>query len=193
MRADEDTLEDLVAAAQAGDHRAWLELLERFYGMVHGVARSFRLQDADVADVVQNTWLSAFEKLGALREPDRFGGWLRAIARNECRDTCVRAGRERPVDEVAAGEDPRPGPETLAVRAETALAVRAAVATLPHPNRVLVEHLFFAVPSDYARVAQETGIPVGGIGPTRARVLAALRARMARSGYEPGTALAEAG
>ena len=193
VRADEDTLEDLVAAAQAGDQRAWLELLARFDGMVHGVAGSFRLQDADVADVVQSTWLSAFEKLGALREPDRFGGWLRTIARNECKDACVRADRERPVEDVTAVEDPRPGPEALAVRAETALAVRTAVATLPHRNRILVERLFFAVPSDYASVAQETGIPVGGIGPTRARALVQLRTRMARSGYGPVPALAEAG
>ena len=193
MRADECRLEDLVGAAQAGDHPAWMQLLVRFDGMVHGVARSFRLQDADVADVVQNTWLSAFEKLSALREPDRFGGWLRTIARNECKDACMRADRERPVEDVAAAAEPRPGPEALAVRAETALAVRAAVATLPYRSRILLERLFFAVQSDYADVARETGIPLGGIGPTRARALLQLRSRMVRTGYEPGHALAEVG
>lgn len=194
MRVDECRLEDLVTAAQAGDHRAWLQLLARFDGMVHGVAWSFRLQDADVADVVQNTWLSAFEKLGALREPDRFGGWLRTIARNECKDACMRADRERPVEDVAAAAaEPRPGPEALALRAETALAVRAAVATLPYRSRILLERLFFAVHSDYADVARETGIPLGGIGPTRARALLQLRTRMARTGYGPGLAVAEVG
>lgn len=194
MRAGEGTVEDLVVAAQDGDHGAWLELMARFDGMVHGVAASFRLQNADAADVVQTTWLSAFERLGSLREPERFGGWLRAIVRNECRDVCGRADRERPAEDVGdAAEEPSPGPEGLALRAEAARAVREAVAGLPKRNRILVECLFFSPQSDYASAARETGIPLGGVGPTRARVLVLLRDRLARRGHGPARVLDRAG
>lgn len=194
MWAGESTVEDLVVAAQDGDQRAWLELMVRFDGMVHRVAASFRLQDADAADVVQTTWLSAFERLGSLRAPERFGGWLRAIVRNECRDLYGRAARERPAEDVGdAAEESSPGPEGQALRSEAARAVREAVAALPRRNRILVECLYFSSQSDYASAARETGIPLGGVGPTRARVLVVLRDRLARHGHGPARILDRAG
>jgi RNA polymerase sigma factor (sigma-70 family) len=184
MANGEDTVAALVVAARNGDHGAWLELVARFDGMVHAVAARFRLQDADADDVVQNTWMNAFEQIGRLQAPERFGGWLRAIARNECRDACARADRERPADGLDdAVEEPSPGPELLVLRAESDRAVRTAVAELPRRSRVLVETLFFAPQNDYAAAARITGMPLGGIGPTRARVLLVLRDRLERRGH----------
>ena len=159
MSNGEDPVAALVAAARDGDHGSWLELVARFDGMVHAVPARFRLQDADADDVVQSTWLSAFEQIGRLRAPERFGGWLRAIARNECRDACARADRECPAEGLDdAVEEPSPGPELLILRAESNRAVRAAVAELPRRSRVLVETLFFAPQNDYAAVARITGM-----------------------------------
>ena len=38
----------------------------------------------DAQDIVQDTWLSAFQRLSSLRDPERFPQWLRVIARNRC-------------------------------------------------------------------------------------------------------------
>ncbi len=58
--------------------------MRRYRGMVGKVARSYRLSDADTADVLQNTWLRAFERIDTVREPDRLSGWLATTARREC-------------------------------------------------------------------------------------------------------------
>ena len=190
MQTGEGTLVDLVLAARAGDDTAWRGLVARFDGMVRAVAAACRLQDSDVADAVQTSWLNAYEQIGSLREPERFGGWLRAIARNASVDICLRAGRERPADDLGvAVADPGLGPEALALRTEVVRDVRAAVATLPLRNRLIVECLFFAGAA-YATVAGETGMPSGGIGPTRARTLARLRRQLGRRGHGPDRALA---
>ena len=52
----------LVNAACARDPQAWQEIVRRYRGMVGKVARSYRLSDADTADVLQNTWLRALER-----------------------------------------------------------------------------------------------------------------------------------
>ena len=75
---------DLVRRACAHDPEAWQEIVRRYRGMVGKVARSYRLSDADTADVMQNTWLRAFERLETVREPDRLSGWLATTARREC-------------------------------------------------------------------------------------------------------------
>jgi RNA polymerase sigma factor (sigma-70 family) len=194
MERSERTLEELVRAAEDRDPIAWLELIRRFDGMIHAVARGFGLQDADAADVAGATWLLAFEQRHTLRSPERFGGWLRAIARNQCRDTCVRIDREQPAPDAGETEaEQTPGPEPLLLRREIAVAVRAAVADLPARSRCLVHQLFYGPEPDYASVAQATGMAVGSVGPTRTRALCTLRHRLMRRGFGPNTPLAEAG
>ena len=87
---------DLVAAACARDPQAWEEIVRRYRGMVGKVARSYRLSDSDTADVMQNTWLRALERLDTMREPERLSGWLATTARRECLAVLRRAGRELP-------------------------------------------------------------------------------------------------
>ena len=99
---DERTVAQLVVAAQAGDDRSWDELVGRYDGMVHAVAIGFRLQEADVADAAQGTWLRAVEQLHTVRDPERFGGWLRTIAHREC--VGVRAGGRRDHLDARVGE-----------------------------------------------------------------------------------------
>src|SRR5262245_45494685 len=72
-----------LAAAADGDQRSW-EILVGHYGhLVWTVARSFRLDRADAADVSQTTWLKLVEHLRDIREPHRLGSWLVTTARRE--------------------------------------------------------------------------------------------------------------
>ncbi len=183
------TVTDLVTAAQAGDRRAWEEVVARFGGLVRAVVGSFRLQDADTADAVQSTWLRAVERLHTVREPERFGGWLRTTARRECLALPAVTGREVP-DEVLTDRlvETAPGPEAAVLDEEAGRAVRAAVDALSGRRRRLVDALFYERPGDYAVVARLTDMPVGSIGPTRARVLGVLRTTLERTGFGPGAA-----
>ena len=88
----------LVRAAHDRERGAWEELVARYQGLVHAVVGSFRLQEADVADAVQNTWLRALERLDTVRDPQCLGGWLATVARRECLALLARASRESPME-----------------------------------------------------------------------------------------------
>jgi RNA polymerase sigma factor (sigma-70 family) len=178
-----DTAE-LVAAARRRENAAWEELVARYTGMVRGVVASYRLQEADAADVMQMTWLRAFERLDSLRDPQRLGGWLATTASRECLALLRRARCETP-DEAVAGDHVTgaPGPEAAVLVEETRGAVRAAVATLSGRRRRLVHALFYQPERDYVSLAGELGMPVGSIGPTRGRVLRSLRCTLEPAGF----------
>ena len=192
-RWDGHTVSELVAAAQTGDNRPWEELVGRFGGMVEAVAAGFRLQEADVADAVQNTWLHAVEHLRSLREPERFGGWLKMIAYRESLALPMRARHEY-LDATVAEHvvEPSPGPEAQALAAEMRRAVRAAVDSLTGRRRTIVVTLFYRPRVDYALAAEVAGVPMGSVGPTRARALLILRERLEQAGFAPEPAVAGA-
>jgi len=182
--------EELVAAARRRDPEAWTELIARYTAMVRGVVVSFRLQEADAADAMQMTWLRAFERLDSLRSADRLGGWLATIANRECLALLRKARWETP-DETVAGEYPAGGlgPEAAVLVEEAKGAVRAAVAALPGRRQRLVHALFYRPERDYVSLADELDMPIGSIGPTRGRVLRALRGTLEPAGFSAPSAV----
>jgi RNA polymerase sigma factor (sigma-70 family) len=178
------TTDDLVRAARGGDPHAWGELVSRYQSMVRSVVRPFRLLDADHADTVQNTWVRAIERIHTLRDPERLGGWLTAIARREALATLRRSGREVPVAidsmELPARE---PGPESTLLTREARHAVAGVVAALPPRRRAFVYALFYQPEPSYSEISQTLVMPTGSIGPTRQRVLCTLRTGLADRGF----------
>ena len=71
---------DLVRAAADGDRDAFGLLYRRFARAVHGTLL-VRLPPADADDEVQEVFLHAMSRLGDIRDPGTFGGWICAIAR----------------------------------------------------------------------------------------------------------------
>jgi RNA polymerase sigma-70 factor (ECF subfamily) len=73
-----------VNAVLHGDKDGYEKLVDKYKKMVYGIAWS-HLGDADLSeDAAQETFVKAYTYLGALREPDKFAGWLAKIARNVC-------------------------------------------------------------------------------------------------------------
>lgn len=165
----------LLAAAAAGDRSAWDALVERFSGMMWGIARSYRLSESDAGDMVQFAWLRLLENLDRVREPERLAGWLATTVRRECLQHLRRARvAELPVEEVDVAAT-APDHDTALITAERDAALWAAVGVLSELCQRLLRALMASPPPSYAEVSGLLGVPVGGIGPTRQRCLAKLR------------------
>ena len=114
-RAADLPLARLVDAARAGCPGAWRAVVDRFDDGLHAIGRGYGLDAATIDDAVQQTWLSAFTHLAALREPAALSGWLRSILHRECIKAANRSNREVPVveqhlgDPVAQRRPRRPG------------------------------------------------------------------------------------
>jgi len=186
-RADDGPdLADLVRRAAGGDHAAWQTVVERYSRLLWSVGRGHRLSDAQAADAVQATWLRLVENVDAIRDPGRLPGWLRTTARRECLDIIRRTSREHLADPSAQDSTVEPvadrddvDPEAFVLRRERADRVRAAVRQLPEHSQQLLELLLASPRLSYEEIGARLGMPVGSIGPTRARLLARLRTTLA--------------
>lgn len=69
----------LVVAARAGEAWAQEALYLRYTRMVNGLAWRLMPGDAEVEDLVQDSFIQAFEGLGRLTEPAAFSSWLGSI------------------------------------------------------------------------------------------------------------------
>jgi RNA polymerase sigma factor (sigma-70 family) len=170
-------LPDIVAAAAAGDPVAWSALTLRFGGMVIAIARSCRLNEADVADVHQVTWLRLVEKIDRIEQPERIGAWLATTAKRESLRIASSKNRltfnhDALMDRPDADAKP---PEEGLISIERAEAVRKAFALLPPHCRRLLSVLARDDAPPYKEVSTILSMPIGSIGPTRGRCLEHLR------------------
>jgi RNA polymerase sigma factor (sigma-70 family) len=167
----------LVMAARNRNPLAWNALLARYDAQLTAVCRAHRLSTADTADVKQTTWLRAVEHMQRLRDPERVTAWLTTVARHECRRHLRHAMRVRPGDDDAGHRQPDPdaAPDSRLLARERRAAVRTAVVALPQRDRALLSMLYDEPAPSYSEIGRTLGMPIGSIGPTRARVLQRLR------------------
>jgi RNA polymerase sigma factor (sigma-70 family) len=170
----------LVAAAAAGDRAAWDAIVTEYAGLVWAVARSFRLSAADAADVSQVTWLRLLENLDRIRDPAALGAWLATTARREAVNV-LRQRRELPApDHTDVADDREPPPWQAVLVGERDRELWQAFRRLPDRCQRLLRLLVLEPePGGYAAAAAALDVPVGSLGPTRARCLAALRGHLA--------------
>lgn len=179
------TDEQLIKACQEGDNSAWESLVLRYERLVYTIPARYGLTPTEIDDVFQSVWLSLLKNLDRLREPDRISAWLVTTARRECWERRRGADYERTIttdfdsafNDKEGHELPPEDVVQLFRRQET---VRGALDDLDNRCRNLLWLLYYDsnMPS-YADVAEELEMPIGSIGPLRARCLKKLRAFLA--------------
>lgn len=167
----------MVERAAEGDARAWSELVQQYTGLVWSVARGYGLDTADASDVVQTSWLRLAENLTTLRDPDRVGAWLATTARRESLRVLRRGQRQIPsgMDLAAQITSEDAQPDVPVLRRERDAAVSHAFQGLPALCRALLRVLMSDPAPSYAEVSEVLDMPVGSIGPRRARCLDRMR------------------
>jgi RNA polymerase sigma factor (sigma-70 family) len=167
----------LLAAAARSDQSAWDEIVERYSPMLVSVVARFRLSAAQIDDVAQTVWLRLVEHLCDVRDPQALPGWIATTARRESLRVLAAQRRSLPLSEQAeaglVADAPAPDEELLL--SERREALLAGLAELPPRMRELLFLLLQDPPLTYTQIAERTGMPVGSIGPTRARALERLR------------------
>jgi DNA-directed RNA polymerase specialized sigma24 family protein len=124
-------------------------------------------------------WLRLVDQLGKIRDPAALPGWLAAMTWWECVRALYTARRPRaPVSAFDLGDllDDQGGPAgQKLLAAERHAALREAFGRLPSAGQQLIAMLIADPPVPYTEISARVGIPVGSIGPNRARYLDKLR------------------
>jgi RNA polymerase sigma factor (sigma-70 family) len=193
---DGTTVDELVAGARRGDQTAWNALVSRYSPLVVAVIRAYRLRDKDAEDVSQIVWLRLVEHLGRIREPRALPKWIITTARHEAQRVVGILRRTVPMDPLAeAASHCQPNQaeaDADLLRAEQHQALRDGLAELPAAQRRLLLMLAADPPLSYRQISHRLGIPVGSIGPLRARYLQRLRVTSALQQFLDSSATASA-
>lgn len=171
----------LVAKSVKGDERAWEKLVREFQNLVWAIPLRMGLSKELSGDVFQESFIQLYKNLDRIGAPEAIPKWLAVTtARNAVRakrlnaelhvSTDLEGGT---LDELVASEEA--SAETIAISSLFADDLRRLVRNMTGKCGRLLWALFFEEHEGYEAVAQAVRMPVGAIGPTRARCLEKLR------------------
>jgi RNA polymerase sigma-70 factor (ECF subfamily) len=174
-------LDDLtLRRAQQGERAALDELVERYHPMVHALVWRMACAQGDshVADLVQDALIRVIQNIARFDPagPARLSTWILTVATrvvlNDRRRDATRAVRIEPAAYV--------DPATAASERELGVAIAAAVAELPEPQRIaFVLREYHDL--DYAEIAKALDVDVGTVKSRLSRARAAVRESLLRS------------
>jgi RNA polymerase sigma factor (sigma-70 family) len=178
---------DLARRCADGDELAWETMVRRYRRLVYAVPNRARLPEDQIEEVFHQTFAKLAERIGTIRDVDRVRSWIVTTARRHTIDFIRARQGSRMVDMeddaiASIPDDEEQAPEALE-RLERQHMVRQALLRIGERCRRLLSALFYRTGDDlpsYDVVSDELAIPVGSIGPTRARCLKKLRDEFVR-------------
>lgn len=164
----------LVEACQAGEERAWQELIRRYRRLIYSIPVGYRLSSAEADDIFQSVVIKLFRHVPRLRRRESVASWLAVTTRRECQ-AAIKAGRrwkplEHSVEEGVQSEPPDLAGEIHEIECQHTLSL--AFERLEAACRELLGALYLEEPTpSYDELARRLDRPIGSLGPTRNRCL----------------------
>jgi len=176
--------DELVEEARRGDADAYGELVRRYQAVAARVAYLAAGAEADVEDIVQESFVRAYRALARFRPGAPFRPWILRIVANEARNRRRAAGRRaRLVLRVADDRDPSgdaaPSPEDAVVREDERVALMEAMGRLREDDRMVLGYRFLVGLSE-RETAEALGARPGTVKSRTSRALARLREELSR-------------
>ena len=158
-----------------GEREAWRELIALWEPRLFYYVRRLVPQESDAWDVLQQTWLGAFQNIRSLGDVRTLPTWLYRIARNKA----ISKRRERtPEPSETLNDRPEDIDEVDALEQfENAEAVHRALDELSLPHREALT-LHFLQDLSLEQIADVLGVPVGTVKSRLHHAKRALRTKL---------------
>lgn len=167
--------EELIAACRRHDDGAWSEVFDRYHRLVRSIAMSYGATPHDAEEIVQVAFSVLYDSIDRIRPDSQLAAWLATVARRHTWRLLEKRRRAEP-QEIPDHAMTVSDVDDHARRQADDDLVREAMRQLPARCRTLLEAMYLRddEPS-YTAIAEELGMPIGSIGPTRSRCLDKLR------------------
>lgn len=152
----------LVDRCLEGDTDAYGLLVKRYQGAVYATAYYYAGRYGSAEDITQDAFWAAYRSLNKLKDPEKFGPWLKGIACRTAANWLRRHGKRLknetplPMKRTVSIEDARLGPGELVEQKERYQAVQNAIDALPERYRLPVV-LKYLQEMSYEEISQFTG------------------------------------
>jgi RNA polymerase sigma factor (sigma-70 family) len=170
---------ELIRECRAGDQRAWDDLVGRYQRLIYSIPRRAGLTDEQAADVFQEVFLTLFEKLDEIQQPDKIRSWIVTTAKFKTWAT-VRGSKglyspeteEEMEQEMANIADASPLADEMLIELEQQHLIRTALKQLEERCQKILSMLYLSVAAaSYSEVAEAVGVGETSISPLRSRCL----------------------
>ena len=180
---------DLVKAAQSGDHEAFAELCLRHAHVVRQKILAIVRHQEDAEDALQETLLRAYANLGKFRRSCKFSTWITAIGINAALMVIRKRKTSREADMVLDGiegstwnvADHAPDPERCVAKGQIILFLRKKLQALP-PKMQEVVTSYYGDENSLQEAAEALGISVAAVKSRLLRGRRSLRSSFERKG-----------
>jgi RNA polymerase sigma factor (sigma-70 family) len=171
--------EELIKSCRQGDEAAWETIVFKYQNLLHSIPRRAGLSRDLASDILQEVFTTLFLKLDSLEKPEFLRAWLITTTRHKTIHLIQRETRGRPkfIDhdegEIAFQlPDRAPLADDVLVQLERENQIEDAFNQIEGRCRRLLTMLYLeAEQIPYAEISELLDIPLGSIGPTRARCL----------------------
>jgi len=154
----------LVVRAQRGDREAFGELVDQFQPTVYAIALRRLANASDALELTQEVFLHVLRRIGQLREPERFAGWLRQVAVRMAINRATRRVAPSSVEigvlEGASQQTDEPLDELIS--RERAERLWEALGRLKSLDRQALD-AFYIRGHSLLEIAEELGVPLGTV------------------------------
>jgi len=170
---------ELVRECRAGNQGAWDELVARYQRLIYTIPRRAGLTDEQAADVFQEVFLTLFEKIDEIQQPEKIRSWIVTTAKFKTWAT-VRGSKglyspeseEEMEQEMANIADASPLADEMLIEVEQQHLIRTALKQLEERCQKILSMLYLNVAAaSYSEVAEAVGVGETSISPLRTRCL----------------------
>lgn len=179
---------DLIRECRTGSQQAWDTLIARYQRLIYAIPRRAGLSEEQASDVFQEVFLTLFEKLDDIQQPDRIRSWIVTTAKFKTWGI-VRGSKglyspeteEEMEQEMSKLKDKAPLQDEALIELEQQHQIRTALGMLEERCRAILSMLYMrGTAATYAEVATEIGVGETSISPLRSRCLKKLEKLLSR-------------
>lgn len=175
----ERTDAQLLASCRQGDEAAWNEIIDRYQRLISTIPRRAGLSEEQVADVFQEVFLTLFQKIDEIAQPDKLRSWLVTTAKFKTwgiaradKGYYFPANEEEFENEMASLPDSSPLADEVLIEMEEQHLIRTAMAGMEERCRKILSMIYLRESAaSYAEVAEAVGVGETSISPMRSRCL----------------------
>lgn len=166
---------DLIQQTAQGNLEAWGIVMTRYKRQVFGIALGFLKNPHDAQDIVQDTFLKAYQKLGQYNVKRKFSPWLFAIAANLCKNKLKRDRFMQPLKNPGRLSNPKiNNPQEEVAKERKQKLVKRSLHGLDYKYRAPLI-LKYYTGLTYQEISQALNIPLGTVKTRLHRAKAKLR------------------
>ena len=170
---------ELIRECRTGSQAAWDELVMRYQRLIFAIPRRAGLSEEQASDVFQEVFLTLFEKLDEIEQPDRIRSWIVTTAKFKTW-AVVRGSKglyspeseEEMEHEMANLPDSAPLADDRLIELEQQHLIRTALNKLEERCQKILSMLYLSnAGASYSEVAKVVGVGETSISPLRSRCL----------------------